>query len=125
MAFQYKVSCTGNASSKIVQPLPNPHTDTVSCVAYNADFVSEDLKKTPLLAAVGSYDGSIIVYDPISLKKQTKLEGPSDVEWISFHPKGGTVLLAGSGDGTVWMFHIPLNRCLQVFVGHEQAVTAG
>jgi WD40 repeat protein len=23
------------------------------------------------------------------------------------------------------MFHIPLNRCLQVFVGHEQAVTAG
>jgi WD40 repeat protein len=36
-----------------------------------------------------------------------------------------SVLLAGSGDGTLWMFHIPLNRCLQVFVGHEQAVTAG
>lgn len=44
---------------------------------------------------------------------------------MSFHPKGGTVLLTGSGDGTLWMFHIPLNRCLQVFVGHEQAVTAG
>jgi ribosome assembly protein SQT1 len=65
------------------------------------------------------------LYDPDTSEQKLKLEGPSDVEWISFHPKGGSVLLAGSGDGTVWMFHIPLNRCLQVFVGHEQAVTAG
>lgn len=35
------------------------------------------------------------------------------------------MLLVGSGDGTLWMFHVPLNRCMQVFVGHEQAVTAG
>lgn len=107
------------------QQLSYNHTDTVSCVAYNLQYVSTDLKKTPRLAAVGSYDGTIILYNPDTLEQKLKLEGPSDVEWMSFHPKGGSVLLAGSGDGTVWMFHIPLNRCLQVFVGHEQAVTAG
>jgi WD40 repeat protein len=107
------------------QLLSYNHTDTVSCVAFNLEYVSDDPKKTPRLAAVGSYDGSILIYDPDSAEQKLKLEGPSDVEWISFHPKGGSVLLAGSGDGTVWMFHIPLNRCLQVFVGHEQAVTAG
>ena len=54
------------------------------------------------------------------------LEGPSDVEWICFHPKGGTVLLAGSiADGTIWMYHTPSNSCLQVFVGHEGGVNAG
>jgi ribosome assembly protein SQT1 len=36
------------------------------------------------------------------------------------------VLLVGSStDATVWMFHVPLNRCLQVFVGHESSVTCG
>lgn len=30
------------------------------------------------------------------------------------------VLLAGSiSDGTVWMYHLPTSKCLQVFVGHE------
>lgn len=107
------------------QPLAYAHTDTVSCVGYNLPYVSPDLKKTPRLAAVGGYDGAIVIYDPDTAEQKLKLEGPSDVEWLCFHPKGGSVLLAGSGDGTVWMFHIPLNRCLQVFVGHEQAVTAG
>ena len=101
------------------------HSDSVSCVAFNMAFIGSDPKKTPRLAAVGSYDGSIVLYDPDSAEQKLKLEGPSDIEWLCFHPKGGSVLLAGSGDGTVWMFHIPLNRCLQVFVGHEQAVTAG
>jgi WD40 repeat protein len=119
-AFLHKVSSTSAS-----QQLAYNHTDTVSCVALNIPFVGPDLKKTPRLAAVGSYDGTIVLYDPDSGEQKLKLEGPSDVEWLRFHPKGGSVLLAGSGDGTVWMFHIPLNRCLQVFVGHEQAVTTG
>mmetsp|Transcript_5664 Transcript_5664/g.15990 ORF Transcript_5664/g.15990 Transcript_5664/m.15990 type:complete len:496 (-) Transcript_5664:33-1520(-) len=119
---QIETTSTATPSSQL---LPYNHTDTVSCVALNLAYVSEDLKKTPRLAATGSYDGSIILYDPDTAQQKLKLEGPSDIEWMAFHPKGGSVLLAGSGDGTVWMFHIPLNRCLQVFVGHEQAVTAG
>jgi len=124
-AFQYKISGANGDRSTAVTPLSHPHTDTVSSVAYNLQYVGPDPKKTPRLAAVGSYDGSIVIYDADTGTQKLKLEGPSDVEWISFHPKGGTVLLTGSGDGTLWMFHVPLNRCMQVFVGHEQAVTAG
>eukprot|EP00531_Pseudo-nitzschia_arenysensis_P007558 CAMPEP_0116150714 /NCGR_PEP_ID=MMETSP0329-20121206/19703_1 /TAXON_ID=697910 /ORGANISM="Pseudo-nitzschia arenysensis, Strain B593" /LENGTH=472 /DNA_ID=CAMNT_0003647263 /DNA_START=65 /DNA_END=1483 /DNA_ORIENTATION=- len=124
-AFQYKVSGADGNRSTAVTPLSYAHTDTVSSVAYNLEYVGPDPKKTPRIAAVGSYDGSIIIYDADTGTQKLKLEGPSDVEWISFHPKGGTVLLTGSGDGTLWMFHVPLNRCMQVFVGHEQAVTAG
>jgi ribosome assembly protein SQT1 len=105
--------------------LPHEHSDSVSCVTLNLPFVSEDLTKTPPLAAVGGYDGAILLYSPLNGEIVMQLEGPTDVECLAFHPKGGTVLLAGSAaDGTVWMYHLPLNKCLQVFVGHESAVTA-
>lgn len=101
-------------------PLEHPHTDSVSCVAMNTKYVSTDLKKTPNYLAVGSYDGTIVLYDPIHGAKIQVLDGPTDVEFLSFHPKGGSVLLAGSiADATVWMYHIPTSKCLQVFVGHE------
>lgn len=45
--------------------------------------------------AVGSYDGAIVVYDCSATDTAgtlvKTLEGPSDVEWCCFHPKGGTV----------------------------------
>jgi len=110
-------------------PLSHPHTDSISCVSLNLD-----MKPQAHLVAVGSYDGAIVVYDcsvadTAGILVKT-LEGPSDVEWCCFHPKGGTVLLAGSiADGTIWMYHTPPNpnqyKCLQVFVGHEGGVTAG
>jgi len=91
--------------------LDHTHTDSVSCVALNLPYITEDLTKTPKLAAVGGYDGAIVLYDPDTGAKLKNLEGPTDVEWISFHPKGGTVLLAGSAaDGTIWMYHIPMNK---------------
>jgi angio-associated migratory cell protein len=135
-------SPTTTTTTTTSQLLPHLHSDTVSSVAFNLRYVStnnDGAKTTPPLAAVGSYDGTIVIYDcvetndnrtaatstALTFTQRLTFEGPSDVEWLSFHPKGGTVLLAGSGDGTVWMFHIPLQKCLQVFVGHEQAVTAG
>lgn len=106
--------------------LSHVHKDSVSCAAFNMAYVTENLTQTPHYAAVGAFDGSIVIYDPWTGNKLQELEGPSDVEFISFHPKGGSVLLAGSGeDGTVWMFHLPTKKCLQVFVGHESGVTAG
>lgn len=69
---------------------------------------------------------AIILYNPDTGAKVHAFEGPTDVEWAAFHPKGGTVLLVGSAaDNTVWMFHIPTQKCMQVFVGHEASVTAG
>merc|ERR1719491_72467 len=86
----------------------------------NTKYVSKDGTKTPNYLAVGSYDGTIALYDPITGVKIQVLDGPTDVEFLSFHPKGGSVLLAGSiADATVWMYHLPTSKCLQVFVGHE------
>jgi len=120
-AFLHKI---GTESTTL--PLSHKHNDSVSCAALNFPFVSEDLNKTPRYAAVGAYDGAIVIYDPISGAILQELEGPNDVEFLSFHPKGGSVLLAGSSDdGTVWMYHLPTSKCMQVFVGHESGVTAG
>jgi len=71
--------------------LAHSHSDTVSCAAFNNKYVSEDLTKTPKLAAVGGYDGVIVLYDPDTGNKLKELEGPSDVEWLCFHPRGGSV----------------------------------
>lgn len=117
-----------SAGSKSSVPLSHPHTDSVSCVAFNAAHVNNDASGTPQrsLLAAGSYDGSIVLYDPSTGQLVRAMEGPEDVEWLSFHPKGGTVLLAGSmADGTVWMYHLPTESCLQVFVGHEGGAVAG
>eukprot|EP00554_Chaetoceros_debilis_P000770 CAMPEP_0194091744 /NCGR_PEP_ID=MMETSP0149-20130528/44273_1 /TAXON_ID=122233 /ORGANISM="Chaetoceros debilis, Strain MM31A-1" /LENGTH=501 /DNA_ID=CAMNT_0038776445 /DNA_START=59 /DNA_END=1564 /DNA_ORIENTATION=- len=109
-----------NANQLGTVPLTHAHTDSVSSVAINEKYVSSDLTKTPKYVAVGAYDGSIILYDPATGAKLKELDGPTDVEFISFHPKGGSVLLAGSiSDATIWMYHLPSSKCLQVFVGHE------
>ena len=117
------------------------HTDSVSAVALNLAYLDTAVSKAsenkttstnqrpaselPRFAAVGAYDGAIVIYHADTGALLQTLEGPTDVECLAFHPKGGTVLLAGSAaDGTVWMYHIPLQKCLQVFVGHESAVTA-
>ena len=41
------------------------------------------------------------------------LEGPGDVEWLRWHPKGN-VVLAGSQDGTIWMWLALTGACMQV-----------
>mmetsp|Transcript_5237 Transcript_5237/g.11456 ORF Transcript_5237/g.11456 Transcript_5237/m.11456 type:complete len:543 (+) Transcript_5237:67-1695(+) len=113
----------GSSSPKITTiPLSHAHTDSVSSVAINSQYVDQNAKgkASQHLIAVGSYDGTIILYDAHTGNKVQALDGPTDVEFVSFHPKGGTVVLAGSiSDGTVWMYHTPSCKCLQVFVGHE------
>lgn len=118
-AFLHTVSYLKDSSSNVsvsTTPLKS-HTDSVSCAVVNYSYaVSESDKK---YMAVGSYDGSVVIYSPNG-SLVTTLEGPTDVEFLAFHPKGGSVLLAGSiADATVWMFHVPTSKCMQVFVGHE------
>jgi angio-associated migratory cell protein len=120
-AFLHSV---GSANQEVKSvALSHPYSDTVSSVALNLAFVDD---KTPKYAATGCFDGSIVIYNAESGQLLQTLEGPSDVEFLTFHPKGGSVLLAGSAtDATLWMFHVPLNRCLQVFVGHEASISCG
>lgn len=113
--------------------LIHSHTDSVSCVATNLSYL-DSVHNTQPYVAVGSYDGSIVIYDPSttagnlvsSLTPIMILDGPTDVEFLTFHPNGGSVLLAGSiEDGTLWMFHLPTKKCMQVFVGHECHTSGG
>ena len=120
-------------------------SDTISCVAFNT---------AGTLLAAGSYDSAVRVYSmaavqaagggggggggggaasastalPTAAPLHT-LEGPSgDILFLVWHPKGD-VLLAGSSDGTAWMWSTPAAggaaTCMQVFAGHAGPVTSG
>ena len=52
------------------------------------------------------------------------LEGPGDVEWLAWHPKGD-VVLCGACDGTLWMWLATSGACMRVFAGHDGAVLCG
>jgi angio-associated migratory cell protein len=126
-AFLHQIST--QTDSKLLQ---HAHTDSVSAVAFNVEYIppdANDISKNPRLIAVGAYDGATVLYNADTGELVKELEGPTDVEWLCFHPKGGTVLMVGSAaDGTVWMYHMLSSmdyKCLQVFVGHESSVTDG
>lgn len=87
-AFLHKLD-NNNALATVA--LNHQHTDSVSCVATNESLVSGDLKKTPKYIAVGAYDGTIVLYSPDTGEKIQVLDGPTDVEFVAFHPKGGSV----------------------------------
>ena len=70
--------------------LEHARTDSVSCVATNQHLVTDDATKTPTYIAVGCYDGSVVLYSATG-EKALVLDGPTDVEFLSFHPKGGSV----------------------------------
>lgn len=71
---------------------------------------------------------SLQVWDASTGELLHTLDGPGgEVEWLGWHPRG-PVVLAGSADGTVWMWDVTrraLANCMQVFAGHEEGVTAG
>ena len=46
------------------------------------------------------------------------------MNWIKWHPRGN-VLLAGSSDGTCWMWNADDASVLGVFAGHEASITCG
>jgi len=54
----------------------------------------------------------------------TELQGPDEVMWLRWHPKG-PVLLAGSNDSTVWLWQLPSGNIMQVFAGHTGPVQCG
>lgn len=54
----------------------------------------------------------------------TSLEGPDEVAWLRWHPKGN-VIAAGASDSNVWMWNIPSGAVMNVFSGHTGPVTCG
>ncbi len=86
------------------------HEDTVTAVSFNFNGK---------LALTGAYDGKVRVWDiehrPTIRLIQT-FDGPEDIEWATFHNKGNGIL-AGSKDGTVWLWFVQPPMCVNVFAG--------
>lgn len=96
------------------------HTDSVVAVAFSHDGE---------MIATGGLDGRVRVWRRhgdgwATWEFLTNLEGPSEVVWLTWHPKG-PVLVAGSSDSTLWMWQLPSGNVMNVFSGHTGSVTSG
>jgi len=91
------------------------HSDSVVSVGFSCqgDYV-----------ATGGMDGKIQVWNVSDGSKVVDLEGPDEINWIDWHPKGN-VLVAGAQDGTIWMWMVPSGQCMNVFSSHTGPVTCG
>jgi ribosome assembly protein SQT1 len=91
------------------------HTDTVTSVGFN--FNGNQF-------LTGSYDGTVRIYNVDSKELVVTLEGPEDIEWAKWHSRGNAVI-AGSKDGTIWLWLSHNGQCMQVFTGHGGLVNCG
>lgn len=97
------------------------HTDSVSSIGFSSDGE---------MLATGGMDGKVRVWKRVGKEDWkkwtflTELQGPDEVVWIRWHPKG-PVLLAGSNDSTVWLWQLPSGNTMQVFAGHTGPVQSG
>lgn len=98
----------------------NGHTDSITTVKFSSDG---------LLIATAGMDGIIRAWRVNDTGKPeceflTTLEAGSEVLWMEFHPTG-YALIAGTADGTVWMWNLPRGHVMNVFAGHTAASTSG
>ncbi|KXS18604.1 WD40 repeat-like protein [Gonapodya prolifera JEL478] len=92
------------------------HTDSVIAAAFSNDGK---------YVATGGMDGLVKVWSTSDGKLVQNLQGPSEVTWNQWHPRG-PVILAGTSDGSLWMWNAPTGSCMSVFTGgHAAPVSCG
>lgn len=97
------------------------HTDSVVVTKFNKDGKQ---------VATASMDGTVRIWkvvegDPDGSDNTLLhcLEGPSAaITCMNWHPSG-PVLLAGSGDGSLWMWNTHTGDCMHVMNGHKDAIS--
>lgn len=117
----YLWSLPGDDEGETSQMELTGHTDTVTKVGFNFDGT---------MCLTASYDGTIRVWDvkvenkSIACTLKHVLDGPEDIEWAQWHSVGNAIV-AGSSDGTSWMWLANTGQCVQVLAGHDGGVTSG
>lgn len=104
------------------------HSDSVVSVSFSVDGN---------YIASGGMDGKVIVSSTADGQLTCELEGPDEVtvyivsivaqlttQFLCWHPRG-PVLVAGSADGSLWMWSLPDGRFMHVFNGHAASVSHG
>ncbi|KND05172.1 uncharacterized protein SPPG_00839 [Spizellomyces punctatus DAOM BR117] len=91
------------------------HEDSIIAVGFSADGQ---------FAASGGMDGKVNVFTVATGELVVTLDGPTEITWLNWHPRGN-VLLAGTEDGTMWMWQVPSGNCMNVFSGHVDSVSCG
>ncbi|KAG1886974.1 ribosome biogenesis protein Sqt1 [Suillus subluteus] len=97
------------------------HTDSVCSASFSSDGQ---------MVATGGMDGKVRIWRRVGTvdfrnwEFLTELQGPDEVIWLRWHPRG-SILLAGSNDSTVWLWQLPSGNTMQVFAGHSGPVQCG
>ncbi|XP_048835237.1 angio-associated migratory cell protein [Brienomyrus brachyistius] len=89
------------------------HKDSVTCALFSHDST---------LVATGDMSGLIKVWK-LETKEEIWSFEVGDLEWMEWHPCA-PVLLAGTADGSVWMWKIPAGDC-KTFQGPGCQATCG
>lgn len=77
------------------------HTDSVTAAAFNHDSS---------LVATADMSGSVHIWSTEMRQSVCDLDMSTDLNWIDWH-RQANVLLAGTVDGTVWMWQVPSGQC--------------